>query len=309
MERILTFEIEQTIRIREQEMMKNISATVTDLELRDRYLTLSVLDVLRNMTLIDNTLSKLMQQQKKNEEQQNSTLQHLSLSVFDVHRNMTSLSYILSKFKQQQNTNEEQQNMIIQNLSLSLLDVHNNTAELSSSLSSLDAQQKQMKSEIQTVTNSQQNDITKLNDTIIHLKNHVQSKVAFTAGILREYGGHAYTGTVQFPTVIYQVGGGYHPTTGIFTAPKAGLYLIFCTNVALNHETFWTKIMINGSFKAGVMAYVGSSSMLVYQSGSNLVVHQLQVGDRVWIEVRSGSHLYSDVSETLFSVIMINGSD
>ncbi|XP_062600120.1 complement C1q and tumor necrosis factor-related protein 9A-like [Saccostrea cucullata] len=270
MERILTFEIEQTARVREQEMMKNISATVTDLELRDRYLSLSLLDVHNNMTIFDNTLSRLRQQQK---------------------------------------TNEQQQNMTIQNLSLSVLDVHNYTAELSSSLSSLDAQQKRMKSEIQTLTISQQNDITKLNDTIIHLKNRVQSNVAFTAGIIGESGGHTYTGTVKFPEVIYQVGGGYNPTTGVFTAPKAGLYLIFCTNVAKYHETFWTKIMMNGSVKAGAMAYVGSSTMNVHQSASNLVVHQLQVGDRVWIEVFSGSHLYSALSDTTFSVIMINGSD
>ncbi|XP_062574500.1 uncharacterized protein LOC134236344 [Saccostrea cucullata] len=160
LESILSFEIEQTIIDSQQKMMQNVSSTITDLELRDRY------------------------------------------------------------------------------LSLSLLDVHNITAHLSSFLSSLDAQQKQMKSEIQTLTNSHQHDISKLNDTIIHLKNRVQSNVAFTAGILGEYSQqHTYTGTIKFPKVIYQVGGGYNPTTGIhvFTAPKAGLYLIFCTNVADDH--------------------------------------------------------------------------
>ncbi|XP_062606553.1 complement C1q and tumor necrosis factor-related protein 9-like [Saccostrea cucullata] len=170
-----------------------------------------------------------------------------------------------------------------------------------------------MKSEIQMLTSSQQNDITKMNDTIIHLKNRVQSgvqsRVAFTAGILGEISGkHIYTGTVKFPKVIYQVGGGYNPTTGIFTAPKAGLYLIFCTTVAYDHEAFWTKIMVKGSVKAGVMAWT-ASSFTVYQSASNLVVHQLQVGDRVWIEVEYGSHLYSYFPDTTFSVVMINGSE
>ncbi|XP_062606503.1 uncharacterized protein LOC134268282 [Saccostrea cucullata] len=273
MESILTFKIEQTARVREQEMMKNISATVKDLELRDRYLSLSFLDVHSNMTILDHALSNLMQQQKKN---------------------------------------EEQQKMTIQNLSLSLLDVHNNTERLSSSLSSLDAQQKRMKSEIQTLlTNLQQTDITKLNDTIIHYKNSVQFNVAFTAGILREYGRHTYTigATVKFPTVIYQVGGGYNPTTGVFTAPKAGLYIIFCTNMAAENESSRTKMMINGSVKARFMAWLGTSIINIYQSASNLVVHQLLVGDRVWIQVYDRSHLYSDFSETTFSVIMINGSD
>ncbi|XP_062606536.1 uncharacterized protein LOC134268306 [Saccostrea cucullata] len=234
-------------------MMKNMSTTVTDLELRDRYLSLSLLDLHNNLTSINITLLKLIQQQKTREEKQNITIQHLSLS---------------------------------------LLDVHKKKAVLSSSLSNLDAQQKQMKSEIQTLTNAQQKDITKLNHTIIHLKNRAQSNVAFTAGILGETNGqHTYRGTVIFPTVIYQVGGGYNPTTGIFTAPKAGLYIIFCTNVAFYDESFWTKIMVNGSVQAGAMAYV-SGSANTYQSASNLVVHKLQVGDRVWIEISIGTHLF-----------------
>ncbi|XP_062607043.1 uncharacterized protein LOC134268811 [Saccostrea cucullata] len=189
LENILTFEIEQTVRDIEEKIMKNMSTTITDLELRDRY---------------------------------------LSLSLLDVHSNMTILDHALSKLKQQQMTNEKQQNITIQKLSLSVLDVHNNTAELSSSLSSLDAQQKQMKSEIQTVTNSQQKDITKLNDTIIHLKNRMfncfkQFKLLQLQNVGQTY---ASEDTVIFPTVIYQAGGGYNPTTGVFTAPKAGLYLI-----------------------------------------------------------------------------------
>ncbi|XP_061184872.1 multimerin-2-like [Saccostrea echinata] len=212
-----------------------------------------------------------------------SSDRYLSLSLLDVHSNMTSLNITLSNLNQQQKIHEEKQNMTIQHLSLSLLDVHNNTAWLSSSLSNLTAQQKQMKS--------------------------VQSNVAFTAGILGETNGqHTYRGTVKFPTVIYQVGGGHNPKTGVFTAPKTGLYLIFCINVAYYDESFWTKIMIDGSVKAGVVAYV-SGFANTFQSASNLVVHQLQVGDRVWTEISSGIHLYSSFPDTTFSVIMINGSD
>ncbi|XP_061184873.1 uncharacterized protein LOC133192884 [Saccostrea echinata] len=310
LENFLTFEIEQTVRDSEEKMMKNMSTTIKDFELRDRYLSLSLLDVHSNMTILDHKLSKYKQQQKTHEEQQNMTIQHLSLCLLDVHNNMTSLNHTLFKFTQQQKINEEQQNMTIQHLLLSLLEVHNNTAALLSSLSSLDVQQKQIKREIQTLTNSQQNDIAKLNNTIIHLKNRVQSNVAFTVGIGSSDKQVFSSGqTDKFPTVIYQVGGGYNPSTGVFTAPKTGLYLIFCTNVADNHESFWTRIIINGYVNAGVMAYVGSSTLYVYQSASNLVVHQLQVEDRVWIQVNAGNQLYSSNLETTFSVIMINGSD
>ncbi|XP_062610321.1 uncharacterized protein LOC134272096 [Saccostrea cucullata] len=231
LENILKFEVKQTVSDREQEMMKNISAMVTDLELRDRY---------------------------------------LSLSLLDVHSNMTMFNHTLSKLKQQQKTDKEQQNMTIEQLTHSL---QNNTVKLSNILSSL------------------------------------QTRVAFTAGVhYDDKHNFAPSETIIFPRVMYEVGGGYNPRTGVFTAPKAGLYLIFSTVVGKDHEIIRTQIRINGSLKASIMAYVTSSTAPVYQSASNLVVQQLQVGDRVWIRVYQGTNFYSDYEETTFSVAMINES-
>ncbi|XP_062597147.1 protein HP-25 homolog 1-like [Saccostrea cucullata] len=116
-----------------------------------------------------------------------------------------------------------------------------------------------------------------------------------------------YTGRPIIFKHVYQVGGGDNPTTGVFTAPKAGLYLIFSAVVAEFHETYWAQIIINGSDKAGMMAYFDSGDSYAHQSASNLVVHQLQVGDRVWIQKLQGSTLYPHFVETSFFVIMING--
>ncbi|XP_062597139.1 uncharacterized protein LOC134258598 [Saccostrea cucullata] len=279
-------------------------------------LTQQNLTTKEDLQRLENTLSFEIEQTVRDSEQKmmknmSTTVKdleqrdrYLSLSLFDVHNNMTMLNVTLSKFKQQQKIQEEQQNMTIQHLSLSLLDVHNNTAWLPSSVLSLDAQQQKMKSEIEAMSNSQKNNIANLNDTIIHLKNSLISNVAFTAGTY----GSMYTDgeTVKFPKIIFQVGGGYNPTTGVFTAPKAGLYLIFSTNVAVNNKIFWTKIMINGSEKAGVMAWAILPQSNVYQSGSNLVIYQLQMGDRVWMQVYIAGTLYP---ETYFSVIRLNGLD
>jgi hypothetical protein len=132
------------------------------------------------------------------------------------------------------------------------------------------------------------------------------SKVAFTAGAPIR---HTYTAgqTVIFNKVIYQVGGGYSPTTGVFTAPTDGLYLIFCTVVADYQQSFWAKIMINGSVKVGVMAY-NYRSIDIYQSASNFVVHHLQKGERVWVQLDTGHSLYSGIPDSTFSVTLINGS-
>ncbi|XP_062582948.1 uncharacterized protein LOC134244708 [Saccostrea cucullata] len=301
LENILKFEIEQTVRDSEEKIMKNVSATIKDLELRDRYLSLSLLDVHSNMSILDYTLSKLKQQQKTNEEQQNMIIQNLTFSLLDVHNNTAGLSTSFFSLGTQQKqmkseiqmrTNSQQNDITKLNDTINHLkncSVENHAyvkPEKSNQtvvIVALDAQKQQMKSEIQALTKSQQNEITQLNNTIIHFKNRVQSNVAFTAGILGETNGqHTYASgdIVKFPKFIYQVGGGYNPTTGVFTAPKTGLYIIFCTNVAAHQ-----------------------------QSASNLVVHQLQVGDRVWIQVYDGGHLYSNIPDTTLSVVMINGSD
>lgn len=132
--------------------------------------------------------------------------------------------------------------------------------------------------------------------------------VAFTAGfsgccthIHRFVSGQ----TVKYNFVLYQVGGGYDISTGIFTAPRAGLYIIHSTVSSGRIESFWSKIVINGSEKAGMMAY-NDANIDIIQSASNLIVHQLQVGDRVWTQLHYGQNLYSEISETTFSVVMIN---
>jgi hypothetical protein len=65
--------------------------------------------------------------------------------------------------------------------------------------------------------------------------------------------------------------------------------------------------MINGSVKVGVMAY-NYQHKEIYQSASNLVVHHLQTGDRVWVQLHDGDKLYSGIPDSTFSVTLINGS-
>lgn len=110
--------------------------------------------------------------------------------------------------------------------------------------------------------------------------------VAFSAGAtVRFYNAEE---TVMFQNILYAVGGGYDRRTGVFTVPKNGLYIIFC-NIMDNSQfgNFWAKMMINSLTKAVVMASYGSSHVDAYYTGSNLIVQQLQVNDRVWIQINS----------------------
>ncbi|XP_062610296.1 multimerin-2-like [Saccostrea cucullata] len=228
--------------------------------------------------------------------------QNLSLSIMELNKSSSediqTLRNIITRREQEVPKNitsvVSSLKMNDRYLSLSLLDVQNNISALGSSL------QQQQK------TQTEQHQLTQAG--IQNLQTRLETTVAFTAGVGASDNWAFSPGqTIIFPQVIYQVGSGYNPSTGIFTAPKAGLYLIFCTTVAFHDEIFWIKILINGSVKAGVMAYHPSSNTYVYPSASNLVVHQLQAGDRVWTQVYQGSQLYSNYPDTTFSVIMVNG--
>ncbi|XP_061183050.1 uncharacterized protein LOC133191318 [Saccostrea echinata] len=189
------------------------------------------------------------------------------------------------------------------NLSLSLSDVKNKMATQLSSI----LQQQLVQAEQQKLTESKMQNVTQ---SLLQLHSDraalagVTHNVAFTAGIKCCADNTTFSKgeKIIFPEIIYQVGGGYNPKTGVFTAPKTGLYIIFSTIVADNNQKFSTRVMINGSLKAKVIAWFN------YQSGSNFVAYRLKARDQVWTEVDDGSHLYSYYLETTFSVVMINRS-
>lgn len=133
---------------------------------------------------------------------------------------------------------------------------------------------------------------------------------AYTVAFSAVANGGSYNAeeTVMFQNILYAVGGGYDKTTGVFTVPKNGLYIIFCNIVVDYKRLFGGKIMINGLAKAGVMAHAGSSHD-AYHTGSNLIVQYLQVNDRVWIQTVYYSHLYSNYPDTIFTVVMIKSSE
>nr|XP_011414995.2 uncharacterized protein LOC105319246 isoform X1 [Crassostrea gigas] len=197
----------------------------------------------------------------------------------------------------------QSQQLQMRYLSLSLLDMQNLTSVISSRL---DDQQNQTMADIQWLTDILDTTTAKFNASLSHIATSQGPHVAFTAGFSGHYlHSFAVGQPVKFDLILYQVGGGYDISTGIFTTPRAGLYIIFSTVVAGRLGSFWSRIVINGSEKAGMMAH-NDGNVNVFQSASNLFVQQLQVGDRVWIQLHLGQNLYSDISDTTFSVVMIN---
>ena len=101
--------------------------------------------------------------------------------------------------------------------------------------------------------------------------------------------------TLVFPHIITNVGGGYNKTNGVFTAPRAGVYVFFCRiTAAINAGDLYFEFILNGSAKTTNLVYGRSANR--YRISSNSIVLQLRHGDRVWIKMSvGGNHWNSGV--------------
>lgn len=107
----------------------------------------------------------------------------------------------------------------------------------------------------------------------------------------------------MFPVVITNLGNGYDPNNGVFTAPTAGTYVFFVNIISYSTKTVSVKIILNGGSKVVSLAESGSSNP--YNSGSNLAVLTLQKADRVWVSFNYGTGYYGSYPTTSFSGFLI----
>ena len=125
--------------------------------------------------------------------------------------------------------------------------------------------------------------------------------MAFTAGVT-SYSTTWNSETLIFNSVILNVGNGYNPSTGVFTSPVAGTYIFYVTAVEYNKQYLMVDIVLNSVSKVKL---VGDNEA-VYQTGTNMVVLNLQKGDSVWVRHSQGNGYYShNVPITTFSGFMI----
>lgn len=98
---------------------------------------------------------------------------------------------------------------------------------------------------------------------------------------------------VLFNKVWTNVGNGYKQATGIFTAPRAGLYHFTAVILSKSGKDFFLRLYHNMMATSGSWA-VGDG----YKTGTFDVVLSLEKGDVVYL-AGSGYHVYSDGGQYL----------
>ena len=126
-------------------------------------------------------------------------------------------------------------------------------------------------------------------------------KVAFTVAV-KSSGSTSSGKTLIFNHIISNVGNGYNPSTGVFTAPRSGTYVFYVA--AVEYSTYYLSldIVINSAAKVRLVGYNSAS----YQTGTNMVAQFLRRGDDVRVKHSSGKHYYSmTIPTTTFTGFMI----
>lgn len=100
---------------------------------------------------------------------------------------------------------------------------------------------------------------------------------------------------IVFPTIQVNVGGAYNTSTGIFTAPIAGIYAFFSSNIGANSSSVWrTNFRYNGT-DIFQLRNPNTASGSAYATNSvGLYSVEMAVNDtmRIYVTSDSGANFY-----------------
>nr|QBA18407.1 type 2 C1q domain-containing protein 6 [Littorina littorea] len=143
-----------------------------------------------------------------------------------------------------------------------------------------------------------QTKLTSLENRVSALENSQHMAVAFTARISLDRDrnqqglplGHQQT--VIFNEAITNIGDAYNPHNGIFTAPAAGTFAFFLTQMGVRFSgEIYLDIVKNGVTLDRVFAQGSTDS---HDQGSTHVTTHLREGDQVWVRQTRGDAVRGD---------------
>ncbi|XP_062601927.1 nuclease SbcCD subunit C-like [Saccostrea cucullata] len=205
---------------------QNTSGILADIKTEVRYLSITLLDLQKHSLEIDKNIPELID----NRHELISGRLNESLEAYNTELRSANDKLSLALQKSQQTMTD------------SLSDHMNNTMEdLQSELKQTQFEQLKLTSAVSSL------EVFRLN--ITNRQCGVSTKVAFTAGITSQ--DTLWSGsTLVFSKIIFNRGGGYNPTTGMFTAPVDGHYVFFVSVQSYDTKDMMVDIVLNGESKS-----------------------------------------------------------
>ncbi|XP_052710151.1 uncharacterized protein LOC128184633 [Crassostrea angulata] len=219
-------------------------------------------------------------------------VRYLTISLFDINDRYREMEKLLQCF-----------NVSTENIKS---EIEDNDQKQSTELLEMKTQHMKTIDDIRNITrtlnadlNQYKTDQWRLSDSVSSLEqfrnNQTNTKcdqkqeVAFTAGVTSS-SSTWNSGTLIFNVVITNAGNGYNPSTGVFTTPIGGTYVFYVSAVEYSKQYLRIDIVLNSVSKVRAIG-VDSAS---YQTGTNMVVLELQKGDSVWVKHSYGKGYYSE---------------
>nr|XP_022291264.1 uncharacterized protein LOC111102707 [Crassostrea virginica] len=253
--------------MRLKENLENVTHNLADVKVEVRYLSITVFGIDTQIKEFDDGVEELKNWTKKNELEMMEKLLNYTGAISELETR--HLKYID--------------------------DLNDTTIFLKADIDQYESAQLKMSAAVSSL------ELFRLNQTLS--KCDVSTKIGFTASVSST--SSSWTGnTLIFPNVITNVGNGYNSSDGVFTAPRAGVYVFFVNVQSYSVETIYVDIVLNGVTKVRTMAY-DSGDKDYYEAGPNLAVLSLQTGGRVWVKRYSGKGYYHDGPITTFSGFII----
>ncbi|VDI52051.1 Hypothetical predicted protein [Mytilus galloprovincialis] len=112
--------------------------------------------------------------------------------------------------------------------------------------------------------------------------------VAFSAYTTRQQDITIYT-NIKFEKVWTNIGNGYNPSTGIFTAPRQGVYHITAVVMSQSGQLLYLHLKHNNDYTAEI--HVTGDG---YKTGTFDVVFSLQKGDTISVGCKNGIRVFSN---------------
>ncbi|XP_022291583.1 uncharacterized protein LOC111102925 [Crassostrea virginica] len=245
-----------------KETLKNVNNTLTEVKIEVRYLSIALFGMDTHSKEIDKGLQELKNWTRKIEFEMMENVSNYAAAISDLDRK--HLEYIDK--------------------------INDTTILLKSDIDQYEIDQLKMSAAVSSL------ELFRINKT----KCDVSTRIGFTAGVTSS-SSTWNSGTLVFPKVITNVGNGYNSSDGVFTAPRAGVYVFFVNVQGYSNNDVYVDIVLNGANKVRTMAQTN------YDAGPNLAVLSLQTGDRVWVKYHAGQgyYTYSDSPITTFSGFLI----
>ncbi|XP_070710256.1 C1q-related factor-like [Pempheris klunzingeri] len=119
------------------------------------------------------------------------------------------------------------------------------------------------------------------------------SKIAFTAALGNTVGPFEHDTPLKYQRILSNLGSGYNPATGIFTAMTRGMYYFSYTmyNNNSGQPNSVVSLMMNSQRVVSTWDTEGNDS---HDSATNTAVVQLEAGDSVFVQLYANRVLYDD---------------